>query len=247
MNIEEAIEQHAAYFYRLAARAKLRKDVAKYYVYVWIRHNGEPIYVGKGTGPRAYREFERRGNTHLHAIIMKDRAAGHPDPERVLVAEGLTENEAFELEMQTIAKYKRTKDGGTLTNMIDGGPGREVDEELARRLKALRKYRRLHVANSQRSAVLDFEECRRQCNMNAKSGRGVVLKRLFEQPSTIEELCAHIKVMPPLGPYKGSQPANTANVSAALIYIGKRAARVTKYRLVLSEADVYSIVIQEDA
>jgi hypothetical protein len=83
--------------------------------------------------------------------------------------------------------------------------------------------------------------------MNAKSGRGVVLKRLFEQPSTIEELCAHIKVMPPLGPYKGSQPANTANVSAALIYIGKRAARVTKYRLVLSEADVYSIVIQEDA
>jgi hypothetical protein len=247
MNIEEVLERHAAYFHRLAARTRLRKDEAKFYVYVWIRHNGEPIYVGKGCGPRAHREFGRGNNAHLHAIIKKDREAGFPDPQRVMIAQNLTENEASELEMQTIAKHKRTKDGGTLTNMNDGGPGREVEAELRQRLKALGKYRRLHVANSQRPAVLDCEECRRQCNINAKSGRGAVLKRLFEQPSTMEELCEHIKVMPPLGPYKGSQPATEGNVGAALIYIGKRAVRVSQYRLVLSEADVYSIVIQECA
>ena len=133
------------------------------------------VIEGKGCGPRAFREFEK-GNVHLGAIIKKDREAGFPEPQRILVAENLTENEAFDREMQEIALHRRTKDGGTLTNMTDGGPGREVEAELRRRLKALGKYRRLHVANSQRPAVLDYEECRRQCNINAKSGHGVVPK-----------------------------------------------------------------------
>ena len=72
-------------------------------------------------------------------------------------------------------------------------------------------------------------------------------KRLFEQPSTMEEPCAHIKVMPPLGPYKGGQPATEETVGKALWHIAKRTERVTRYRLILSEANVYSIVIQEDA
>ena len=246
MNVEEATQARAEDLRRMAAKTRLRKNESKFYVYVWIRYNGDPVYVGKGCGPRAHREFGRGNNVHLHAIIKKDREAGFPDPKRVMVAQNLTENEAFELEMREIAKFKRTKDGGTLTNMNDGGPGREVEAELGRRLKALGKFRKMYVANSQRPTVFDYEECRRQCDINAKSGRGVVLKRLFERPSTMEELCEHIKVMPPLGPYKGSQPANEGNVSAALRYIAARAAEVTKYRLVLSEADVYSIIIQED-
>ena len=216
MNIEQTLDDYAEYLHRIAARTKLRRVAAKYYVYVWIRHNGDPIYVDKGCGPRAHREFSKSGNAHLHAIIEKDREAGFPDPQRVMVAQNLTKNESFELEMQTIAKHKRTKAGGTLTNMNDGGPGREVEEELGRRLKSLGKFRTLVAANARRPATLEYKECRRQCNMNAKSGRGVVLKRLFEQPSTMEELCEHIKVMPPLGPYKGSQPANEGNVGARL-------------------------------
>lgn len=182
---------------------------------------------------------------HLSAILRKDRQAGFPDPQRVLVAQNLTENEAFDREMREIALHRRTKDGGTLTNMTDGGPGSAGDEaDIHRKLKAIGKYRKLYNANSKRPARLDYEECRRQCNMNAKSGRG--MKRLFEQPSTMEELCEHIKVMPPLGPYKGAQPATEDSVGKALRYIAARTAKVTKYRLVLSEADVYSIVIQED-
>jgi hypothetical protein len=247
MSIDQVIEQHAAKIIRLAAMAQARMAERKYYVYVWIRHTGEPIYVGKGCGPRAFREFEK-GNFHLRAILAKDREAGFPDPRRILVAENLTEDESFEREMQEIALHKRTKDGGTLTNMTDGGPGKANDEaEIRRKLKAIGKYRTLYNRNSQRPAVHDYEECRRQCNMNAKSGRGVVLKRLLERPSTMAELCDHIKVMPPLGPYKGAQPADEDSVGKALRYIAARTERVTKYRLVLSEADVYSIVIQEDA
>jgi hypothetical protein len=245
MSIDQVIEQHAARIVALAARARARATVRKYYVYVWIRHTGEPVYVGKGCGPRAFREFEK-GNVHLSAIIRKDREAGFPEPDRILVAENLTEAESFEREMREIARYRRTKDGGTLTNMTDGGPGSANDEaDIRRKLKAIEKYRRLYNANARRPAVLDFEECRRQCHMNAKSGRGVVMKRLFERPSTMAELCAHIKVMPPLGPYKGAQPATEDSVGKALAYISKRTERVTKYRLVLDEAGVYSIIVQE--
>ena len=238
------IEEYASRFHTIAARTKIRKAVSKYYVYIWIRHTGEPIYVGKGCGPRAFREFEK-GNVHLCAIIAKDREAGFPEPQRILVAQNLTENESFEREMQEIAKHRRTKDGGTLTNMTDGGPGRDVDAELRRRLKALDHGRKLYAANRRRPTVLDFEECRRQCNMNAKSGRSVVLKRLFEQPSTMDELCDHIRVMPPLGPYKRAQPATEDSVGKALLYIAARTEHCTKYRLVLSDANIYSIAIQE--
>ena len=238
-----SIEEYASRISATAARTKIRKAVSKFYVYVWIRHNGDAIYVGKGCGPRAHREFGKRNNVHLHAIIQKDREGGFPDPKRVMVAQNLTENEAFELEMRTIAGHRRSKDGGTLTNMNDGGPGGDDESEMRRRLKAVSNYRKMYAANSKRPAVLDFEECRRQCNMNAKSGRGVVMKRLFERPSTMDELCRHIKVMPPLGPHKGGQPATEDTVGKALEFIGRRLKRVTNYRLVLSDDNVYSIVI----
>jgi hypothetical protein len=53
MNIEHVIEEHAAKIIVLAARAQARMAVQKYYVYVWIRHTGQPIYVGKGRAPSA--------------------------------------------------------------------------------------------------------------------------------------------------------------------------------------------------
>jgi hypothetical protein len=243
-SIEHSIEEYARRLRVIGARTKAKKAERKYYVYLWIRHNGDAIYVGKGCGPRAHREFGGN-NCHLDAIIRKDREAGHPDPKRVFCAQNLTENEAFELEMRKIAEYRRIKDGGTLTNMNDGGPGQDDDAEMRRRLKALGNYRKMYEANSRRPARFDFEECRRQCHMNPKSGRAVVLKRLFEQPSTMEELCAHIKVMPPLGLDKGSQPATEKTVSQALRYIAHRTERVTRYRLVLSPADVYSIIIKD--
>ena len=179
---------------------------------------------GKGLRPARLSRIRERATVHLRAIIATDRKAVFPEPQRILVAQGLTESErSFEREMQEIAKHRRTKDGGTLTNMTDGGPGKAGDEaDVRRRLKALGKFRRMYVANSRRAAVLDYEECRRQCNMNPKSGRGVEAeKRLFEQPSTMQELCDHIKVMPALGPYKGTrfQPTTEDSVGKALSYI----------------------------
>jgi hypothetical protein len=243
-NIENFINGHVEDLQRLAAKGRLRKSEAKFYVYLWVRHNGDPIYVGKGCGSRAYRRFDVRNNVHLHAIVKKDEDAGFPDPRVFIAKENLTENEAYDLEMRMIAEFKRTKDGGTLANMTDGGPGADVEEQLARRMKALDKFRRMHAANSQQAATFDYEQCLRQCNTDPTSARGVVMKHLFEQPATIEELCERIGDMPERG-HRGGQPANAGNVGQALEFIGRRMKRVTRYRLVRSPANVYSIVIQE--
>jgi hypothetical protein len=97
----------------------MNKDTRRFYVYLWLRHkdskNGprlSPYYVGKGSGNRAFNPRQRR------VKLPKDRSY------IVFVQEGLTEQEAFDLERYCIALYGR-KDLGTgiLGNFTDGGEG----------------------------------------------------------------------------------------------------------------------------
>ena len=62
----------------------------------------------------------------------------------------------------------------------------------------------------------------------------MVLKHLFDRPSTVEELCDRIKVMP-LGYEKGSQPATPERVGKALWYVSRKLEEVTRFRIVLHE------------
>lgn len=85
-----------------------------YYTYAWLREDGKPYYIGKGTGERAYTGRGRRGNRQP----PKDRS-------RVLILKrNLTEEEAFKHERYLIAVFGR-KDLGTgiLINLTDGGDG----------------------------------------------------------------------------------------------------------------------------
>jgi hypothetical protein len=86
---------------------------------MWLRHKDSkhgpklsPYYVGKGSGYRAFNPRQRRVKP------PKDRSC------IVFVQEGLTEQEAFDLERYCIALYGR-KDLGTgiLGNFTDGGEG----------------------------------------------------------------------------------------------------------------------------
>lgn len=82
-----------------------------FYVYLYLREDGSPYYVGKGRKRRAYGSCRR-----VSPPKDKNRI--------VLLHTGLTEARAFELEIELIAKYGR-KDLGTgiLHNMSDGGEG----------------------------------------------------------------------------------------------------------------------------
>lgn len=95
-----------------------------FYTYLWLRENGTPYYVGKGT---RYRGF----STGSHLV-------SHPPRERVIIQEHLSEADALVAEEFFIAFYGR-KDLGTgcLVNFTSGGvgaTGRKLSEETKRKI-----------------------------------------------------------------------------------------------------------------
>ena len=83
-----------------------------YYVYAYLREDGSPYYIGKGTGRRAYQKSKR----HL-VRKPEDRT------NIVFISENLTEEEAHTEEVKLIKKYGKKIDGGILVNISDGGEG----------------------------------------------------------------------------------------------------------------------------
>jgi hypothetical protein len=87
-----------------------------FYVYAHIDDNGKVFYIGKGKGRRAWR-YDSRGPywekyTKKHGLTVK------------ILFNGLSEDHAFAVEKQQIAKYGRRDLGrGTLINLTDGGDG----------------------------------------------------------------------------------------------------------------------------
>lgn len=111
----------------------MSQNERRYYVYAFLRHSDSdhgkrltPYYIGKGTGERAFYRNRRGAKAPLdHAFI-------------VFVQEGLTEQEALDLERYCIALYGRVDNGtGILRNLTDGGEGvsgLKFSEESRRRL-----------------------------------------------------------------------------------------------------------------
>jgi hypothetical protein len=98
-----------------------------FYTYLWLREDGTPYYVGKGSGDRAYNQNGHRMRKPL-------------DDSRIMVHEFESEDDAFFAEMFLISFYGRSDNGtGCLSNLTDGGEnppswkGRKRSEENIRK------------------------------------------------------------------------------------------------------------------
>ena len=115
--------------------------MTQYYVYHLINSiDGQPFYIGKGTGSRMYqhiREAERTTYTHrpvhnkIRSIISK---GGEVEYKKF---ECLTEDEAFAEEKRYIALFGRRDLGlGPLMNLSDGGEGAQRNRDSVERTAA---------------------------------------------------------------------------------------------------------------
>jgi hypothetical protein len=103
-----------------------------FYTYMWLREDGTPYYVGKGSyKSRAY-EGHKVGNRTQYA----------PDKAFVLIQEFPTEEDAFEAEKFLISYYGRKDLGvGILRNQTNGGEGATGTSEGHRKQAAALKGR----------------------------------------------------------------------------------------------------------
>lgn len=102
----------------MRGRYRLNKDKV-FYVYEWFDKDiGEVFYVGKGKGDR-YKNIKQR-NQYFINYYNKHNC----DVRKI--KEGLSEEEAFSLEVKLIADYK--ENGECKCNLTNGGEGATYDE-----------------------------------------------------------------------------------------------------------------------
>jgi len=104
----------------------------EYYVYMYLREDGTPYYIGKGKGNRAYRK---------HRSGMRVKV---PPKDRIIFAlKNLTERQAFDNEREFIKWYGRKDNNtGILRNLTNGGEGPSgfiLSEESKRKISEANK------------------------------------------------------------------------------------------------------------
>lgn len=218
-----------------------------FYVYVLKYPDGTPFYVGKGKGNRLdahikeaemNKALEFIGNPQKISIIRKIwRNGGQVIKEKVV--ENLTEEQAFEIEIELIQKYGLRNHGGLLANLTYGGEGTsgyeytwEQWEQLKQRAKQVGETRKEdRQQNATEPYVTAYAKISKK--MNASSSRTEEEKRI------IAEGYAEIMAYLSRNIFRGSMRENDAkkrawhiirdlNTKVAFKYLVEEASRIGK-------------------
>ena len=121
-----------------------------FYVYMYVRDDGTPWYIGKGSKYR-----RRHYNHHLPREFQRPA-----DEFIITVKENMTESAAFALEVELIAKYKRECDGGTLVNKCLGGAGTKGFKHSPDRPSPMKGKQHSAESKAKMSAAKQGNTCR---------------------------------------------------------------------------------------
>ena len=129
-----------------------------FYVYQYLTEAGLPYYIGKGSGRRIHRQHTK---TELP-----------PVERRIIIKDGLTNDEAKKLEGELITKYGRKLDGGILDNIKINQwacyTGWTHSEETKRKISEGNKGKvrsEEHKANYRKPKTAEHAEKIRQANL----------------------------------------------------------------------------------
>lgn len=128
-----------------------------FYVYVFFRPwDGSPFYVGKGKRNR-WRQVspKSRNNQRFHRIIAKANRLGLEVPV-IKVREGLTNEQACEIEIALIAAVGRGQNG-PLVNLTDGGDGKTGYVPSAETCQKIRIANTGHKASLETKALMSAQ------------------------------------------------------------------------------------------
>jgi hypothetical protein len=143
--------------------------MTKYYVYEYLREDGSPYYVGKGSGFRAYCKRPYRPKDKSRIKIIKDN---------------LTEEEAFDLEKTLIEQYGRQDLGtGILKNKTVGGEGYSLSDETKQKLSIAGKGR---VPWNKGLTSDTDEQVKKNANSRSKVKYSEETKKAFMKPRSEE-------------------------------------------------------------
>ena len=150
----------------------------EYYVYLYLREDGTPYYIGKGKGRRAYdknRKFARPAE--------KERIVFH--------SKNLTEDEAFKIEKELIAEYGRKDiDTGILRNLTDGGEGLSghIKSEEYRNNMSVAQQKLWDNRDLEFKASHSFAVKKALANPKIKAKQSARLKELWKDPEYRAEM-----------------------------------------------------------
>jgi len=164
----------------------------EYYTYAYMREDGTPYYIGKGSGKRVYKNNGRYCNK--------------PSKNRIIfLKKNLTEEEAFKHEIYMIAIFGR-KDLGTgiLHNRTDGGEGSSGavrSEDLKKRIsKSLKGKPKTKLHNERVSKALKGKDI----NQDIKTKISKSLKGRKLPADTREKLSQSLKQRWKSGKFTGN-------------------------------------------
>ena len=216
------------------------------YVYIWKDPSGTPFYVGMGshlgrTNPKA--------KCHRNKACLQKLAEIGADAVIVEIHSATNEEAAKSMEQMFIAKFKRIRDGGTLTNISAGGEFHKVTEETKQKLVDLWKSEeyRTSAVNPRIGKKRDLPESTKQVlrmNLLANEGMKSWAERNGKDPEFDAKRIAGIRAAQDKRRKKMSDPVALAQrkerlkaTMASPEYAAKRAAFDTpEYRAKLAAA-----------